>query len=409
MANENENLKRDKVHVNVGTIGHVDHGKTTLTAAITTVLHAKGLAERKKYDEIDSNQEERERGITINTAHIEYSTEKRHYAHIDCPGHADYIKNMITGASQMDAAILVVSGKDGPKPQTSEHLLLAKQVGVPSLIVFINKCDFSDVTDDILELIELEVRELLKKYNFDYENTPIVTGSALKAIEESEPDYKGEKIYSKKIEELIHLLDTYIKDPVRDINQPFLMPIENVLTISGRGTTVTGRVERGQISVNDEVEIVGLGKESQKSVVVSMKTFDQHLGTAIAGDNIGVLLRGIPKESVERGQILCKPGSIKAYSIFESEIYLLTEKEGGRRTPVNANYKPQFYFRTTDVTGSIEEFIGESAQNPFGQPGDLINVRIKLIKTVAIEVGTKFSVREGGRTIGAGHVLKIIE
>ncbi|WP_457916089.1 elongation factor Tu [Candidatus Phytoplasma sacchari] len=404
MANiENEN----KVHINVGTIGHVDHGKTTLTAAITSVLSSKGLANKKKYDEIDSNEEEKTRGITINTSHIEYSTEKRHYAHIDCPGHADYIKNMITGASQMDAAILVVSGKDGPQPQTSEHLLLAKQVGVPNLVVFINKCDISDVTDEILELIEIEVRDLLKKYKFDYENVPIIRGSALKAIEELEPGYKEEKIYFKKIEELINVLDTYIKDPIRELDKPFLMPIENVLTITGRGTTATGRVERGQINVNDEVEIIGLKDGVQKSTIVSMKTFNSFLNTAKAGDNIGVLLRGIERDSIERGQILCKPGSIKAYSTFEAEIYLLTEKEGGRKTAVNIKYKPQFYFRTTDVTGEIQAFIEESAQKPFGYPGDLVHVRIELIKPVAIETGTKFSVREGNKTIGAGHVLKI--
>ncbi|WCA22327.1 elongation factor Tu [Candidatus Phytoplasma oryzae] len=415
MANENEKLKRDKVHINVGTIGHVDHGKTTLTSAITTVLSLKGLANKKKYDEIDSNAEEKERGITINTSHVEYSTENRHYAHIDCPGHADYIKNMITGASQMDAAILVVSGLDGAKLQTSEHLLLIKQIGVPNLIVFINKCDLPDASDEILELIEMEIRELLQTYGFDnYENIPFIRGSALKAIEEAEPNYKGEKHYFQKIEELIHILDTYVQVPTRDLSKPFLMPIEDVMTITGRGTVVTGRIERGVLNVNDTVEIVGLKKDQnvQKSVATSIKMFNKFLDTAIAGDSIGVVLRGISKDDIRRGQLLCQPGSIKPYSVFNADFYLFGDEEKGRKTPINVNYRPQFYFRTSDVTGTIIEFIDKKenvGKKTFANPGELVQVKIKLDKPVAIEELSKFSVREGNKTIAAGHVIKIIE
>jgi elongation factor Tu len=398
---------RNKTHLNIGTIGHVDHGKTTLTAAITHFLFNKGLAEKKDFQQIDKAPEEQSRGITISTSHIEYETEKRHYAHIDCPGHADYVKNMITGAAQMDAAILVVSGVDGPMPQTKEHVLLAKQVGVSKLLVFINKCDIVN-DEEFLELVELEIKELLSEKGFDHENVPIIRGSALKAI-------KGDEKYLGKIEELLQALDNYIEDPVREINKPFLMPIEDVSTITGRGTIVTGRVERGIINVGDEIEIVGLQETTKKSVITSLEMFHKTLDKAQAGDNIGALLRGIARDDVERGQLLVQPGSVKAYKKFIAKFYVLTASEGGRTKPFHKNYRPQFFFRTTDVTGSIDFPEPDSndttdQKREIAMPGDLIEkIIITLIKPVAIEEGTPFSVREGGKTIGAGTVIKIIE
>ncbi|RAM57793.1 elongation factor Tu [Candidatus Phytoplasma oryzae] len=400
----NEKFIRDKVHVNVGTIGHVDHGKTTLTSAITHFLSLKGLAQNKKYDEIDGTPEEKERGITINTAHIEYQTLKRHYAHVDCPGHADYIKNMITGAAQMDAAILVVSAKDGIMPQTSEHVLLAKQVGIPQLLIFLNKCDISDVEPELIEIIELELKDLLKKHGFDHENVPIIRGSALKSLE-------GDEHYFNKTGELIDYLDSYVKDPVRIMNKPFLMPIEDVFVITGRGTIATGRVERGQINTGDKVEIVGLKDKVQESVVTSIEMFRKNLDNAMAGENVGVLLRGINRDDIERGQVICAPNSIKSYSQFLAKIYLLKSNEGGRKTAICTNYRPQFYVRTTDVTGKIEEIIDpkDNIKKEIAMPGDLVHIKVKLIQSIAIEEETKFSVREGGKTIGAGVVLKIIK
>ncbi|MEC4558841.1 MAG: elongation factor Tu ['Conium maculatum' witches'-broom phytoplasma] len=389
-------FNRNKTHVNVGTVGHVDHGKTTLTAAITSYLSTKGLADKQSYDQIDKAPEEKERGITISTSHVEYETEKRHYAHVDCPGHADYIKNMITGAAQMDAGILVISAVDGIMPQTEEHILLAKQVGVPKLLVFVNKCDVV-ADEELLELVEIEIRELLNKHGFLGDEVPIVRGSALKAVE-------GDPKYLEKIQELLDLLDTYVEDPVREMNKPFLMPIEDVFTITGRGTVTTGRVERGMVKVGEEVEIVGI-RETKKAVVTGLEMFRKSLDTAQAGDNVGVLLRGVSREDVERGQVLVKPGSVKPHSKFLAQIYVLTAKENGRTTPFSTNYRPQFYLRTTDVTGVIE--LQDDVK--IVMPGDLAEVTVTLINPIAMEEGTKFSVREGGRTVGAGSVIKILE
>ena len=391
-----EKFDRSKPHVNIGTIGHVDHGKTTLTAAITKVLAAKGGAEFMDYANIDKAPEERERGITINTAHVEYQTAKRHYAHVDCPGHADYVKNMITGAAQMDGAILVIAATDGPMAQTREHILLARQVGVPRMVVFLNKCDMVD-DEELLDLVEMEVRELLTEYGFDGDNTPIIRGSALKALE-------GDPKWTAKIDELMDAVDTWIETPERDTDKPFLMPVEDVFTITGRGTVVTGRVERGQLKLNDEVEIVGL-KETQKSVVTGIEMFRKQLDYAEAGDNAGVLLRGISREDVERGQVLAKPGSVTPHKKFKAQVYILSKEEGGRHTPFFSNYRPQFYFRTTDVTGVIE--LPEGVE--MVMPGDNVEMTVELIAPIAIENGTKFSIREGGRTVGAGNVSEIVE
>ena len=391
-----EKFNRSKPHVNIGTIGHVDHGKTTLTAAITKVLAAKGGAKFVDYANIDKAPEERERGITINTAHVEYETEKRHYAHVDCPGHADYVKNMITGAAQMDGAILVVAASDGPMAQTREHILLARQVGVPAMVVFMNKCDQVD-DPELLDLVEMEIRELLTEYGYDGDNTPIIRGSALKALEGSEADIKA-------VEELMDAVDTYIPTPVRDTDKPFLMSIEDVFTITGRGTVVTGRVERGQLKLNDEVEIVGI-KPTQKTVATGIEMFKKSLDYAEAGDNAGVLLRGISREQVERGQVLAKPGGVTPHKKFKAAVYVLTKEEGGRHTPFFANYRPQFYFRTTDVTGVIELPAGVEMV----MPGDNVDMTVELIHPIALEQGTKFSIREGGRTVGAGSISEIIE
>ena len=390
-----EKFDRSKPHVNIGTIGHVDHGKTTLTAAITKVLHDEGKADFVDYANIDKAPEERERGITINTAHVEYETDKRHYAHVDCPGHADYVKNMITGAAQMDGAILVVSAADGPMPQTREHILLARQVGVPRIVVFMNKCDQVD-DPELLDLVEMEIRELLGEYGFDSE-CPIIRGSALKALE-------GDPASVQAIKDLMAAVDDYIPTPDRDTDKPFLMSIEDVFTISGRGTVVTGRVERGRLNLNDEVEIVGL-KDTRKTVVTGIEMFRKSLDYAEAGDNAGVLLRGINREDVERGQVLAKPGSVHPHKKFKASVYVLSEEEGGRHTPFFSNYRPQFYFRTTDVTGVIELPQGVEMV----MPGDNVEMTVELISMVALENGTKFSIREGGRTVGAGTVTEIIE
>ena len=387
---------RSKPHVNIGTIGHVDHGKTTLTAAITKVLSDKGYAQFEDYANIDKAPEERERGITINTAHVEYQTDARHYAHVDCPGHADYVKNMITGAAQMDGGILVIAATDGPMAQTREHILLARQVGVPRLVVFMNKCDMVD-DEELLDLVEMEIRELLSSYEFDGDNTPIIRGSALKALE-------GDATYAAKIDELMAAVDEWIPTPERDVDKPFLMSIEDVFTITGRGTVVTGRVERGQLKLNDEVEIVGL-KDTQKTVVTGIEMFRKTLDYAEAGDNAGVLLRGISREDVERGQVLAKPGSVKPHKKFTAQVYVLSKEEGGRHTPFFSNYRPQFYFRTTDVTGVIN--LPEGVE--MVMPGDNIEMTVELIAPIAVENGTKFSIREGGRTVGAGNVSNIIE
>ena len=388
---------RSKPHVNIGTIGHVDHGKTTLTAAISKVLSEKVAGnEQVDFANIDKAPEERERGITINTAHIEYETEKRHYAHVDCPGHADYVKNMITGAAQMDGAILVIAATDGPMAQTKEHLLLAQQVGVKRMVVFMNKCDMVD-DPEMLELVEMDIRENLEKYGYDPDNTPIIQGSALKALE-------GDPKYVDKIMELMDAVDTWIETPERDTDKPFLMPIEDVFTITGRGTVVTGRVERGMLKLNDEVEIVGL-KETKKSVVTGIEMFRKQLDYAECGDNAGVLLRGIAREDVERGQVLAKPGSVTPHTKFKAQVYVLTKEEGGRHTPFFSNYRPQFYFRTTDVTGVIE--LPEGTE--MVMPGDNVEMTVELIAPIAIENGTKFSIREGGRTVGAGNVSEIIK
>jgi len=385
---------RSKPHVNVGTIGHVDHGKTTLTAAITKVLAGKNGNEAVDFANIDKAPEERERGITINTAHVEYSTDNRHYAHVDCPGHADYVKNMITGAAQMDGGILVIAATDGPMAQTREHILLARQVGVPKMVVFMNKCDMVD-DEELLELVEMEIRDLLTEYGFDGDNTPVVRGSALKALE-------GDANYVAKIDELMAAVDEWIPTPARDTEKPFLMSIEDVFTITGRGTVVTGRVERGQLKLNDEVEIVGI-KDTQKTVVTGIEMFRKQLDFAEAGDNAGVLLRGISREQVERGQVLAKPGSVTPHTKFEAEVYVLSKEEGGRHTPFFANYRPQFYFRTTDVTGVIQLPAGVEMV----MPGDNVTMTVELIHPIALEQGTKFSIREGGRTVGAGSVSKI--
>ena len=389
-----EKFNRSKPHVNIGTIGHVDHGKTTLTAAITKRLAEKGQAKFEDYADIDKAPEERERGITINTAHVEYETDNRHYAHVDCPGHADYVKNMITGAAQMDGAILVLAATDGPMAQTKEHILLARQVGVPRIVVFMNKCDMVD-DPEMLDLVEMDVRELLSKYGFDGDNTPVIRGSALKALE-------GDPEYEKKIDELMDAVDEWIPTPERDNTKPFLMSIEDVFTITGRGTVVTGRVERGQLKLNDEVEIVGL-KETQKTVVTGIEMFRKQLDFAEAGDNAGVLLRGISREQVQRGQVLAKPGTVTPHTKFEAQVYVLSKEEGGRHTPFFSNYRPQFYFRTTDVTGVVT--LPEGTE--MVMPGDNVSMSVELIAPIALENGTKFSIREGGRTVGAGTVTKI--
>ncbi|MDR2090241.1 MAG: elongation factor Tu [Clostridiales bacterium] len=396
-------FERDKVHVNIGTIGHVDHGKTTLTAAITMYCASKGMAKVMKYDEIDKAPEERERGITINTAHVEYQTPKRHYAHVDCPGHADYVKNMITGAAQMDGAILVVSAADGPMPQTREHILLARQVGVPYILVYLNKVDQVD-DPELLELVELEVRELLSQYKFPGDSTPIIKGSALKASEALiAGDVNSE--WTKSLQELLDAVDSYIPDPAREIDKPFLMSVEDTMTITGRGTVATGRVERGQIKLADKVEIVGFSDKPRETVITGIEMFRKLLDTAIAGDNIGALLRGIERKDIERGQVLAKPGSIKPHTHYTSQVYILTKDEGGRHTPFFDGYRPQFYFRTTDVTGSIKLPDGVEMV----MPGDNINMDIKLIAPIAIEEGLRFAIREGGRTVGSGVVAKILE
>ena len=387
---------RSKPHVNIGTIGHVDHGKTTLTAAISAHLAGKNGNEKVDFANIDKAPEERERGITINTAHIEYSTEKRHYAHVDCPGHADYVKNMITGAAQMDGAILVIAATDGPMAQTREHILLARQVGVPKMVVFMNKCDMVDDAE-LLDLVEMEIRELLNEYGYEGDETPIIRGSALKALE-------GDPEWGAKIDELMDAVDSWIPTPERDNDKPFLMSIEDVFTITGRGTVVTGRVERGQLKLNDEVEIVGL-KDTKKTVVTGIEMFRKQLDYAEAGDNAGVLLRGINRDEVERGQVLAKPGSVHPHKKFKAQVYVLSKEEGGRHTPFFTNYRPQFYFRTTDVTGVIT--LPEGTE--MVMPGDNVTMTVELIAPIAVENGTKFSIREGGRTVGAGSVSEIIE
>ncbi len=390
-----EKFDRSKPHVNIGTIGHVDHGKTTLTAAITTVLAKKGLAKASAYDQIDGAPEERERGITISTAHVEYETENRHYAHVDCPGHADYVKNMITGAAQMDGAILVVSAADGPMPQTREHILLSRNVGVPYIVVFLNKMDMVD-DEELLELVEMEVRDLLSEYDFPGDDTPVVAGSALKALE-------GDPSYEEKILELMAAVDEYIPTPVRDTDKPFMMPVEDVFSITGRGTVATGRVERGQVRVGDVVEIVGIADETAQTTVTGVEMFRKLLDYAEAGDNIGALLRGVARENIQRGQVLAKPGSITPHTKFTAEVYVLTKEEGGRHTPFFTNYRPQFYFRTTDVTGVVE--LPEGVE--MVMPGDNVTIEVELIHPIAIEDGTRFSIREGGRTVGSGVVSEI--
>ena len=395
-----EKFNRNKPHVNIGTIGHVDHGKTTLTAAISAVLSRKGLAELKDYDNIDNAPEEKERGITIATSHIEYETEKRHYAHGDCPGHADYGKNMITGAAQMDGAILVVSAADGPMPQTREHILLSRQVGVPYIVVFLNKTDMVD-DPDLLELVEEEVRDLLKEYKFPGDETPIIKGSALKALEEAKAGQDGE--WSAKIMELMDAVDSYIPTPVRDTDKDFLLPIEDIFSISGRGTVVTGRIEKGIVKVGDTIEIVGI-KPTQTTTVTGVEMFRKEMDQGEAGDNVGVLLRGTKKEEVERGMVLCKPKSITPHTKFEGEVYILTKEEGGRHTPFFNNYRPQFYVRTTDVTGSIT--LPEGTE--MVMPGDNVKITVELIAPIALEQGTRFAIREGGHTVGSGVVSKII-
>ncbi len=402
-----EKFVRTKPHVNIGTIGHVDHGKTTLTSAITMTLAAEGLAKPLKYEDIDKAPEERARGVTINLAHVEYETHNRHYAHIDAPGHADYIKNMITGAAQMDGAILVVSAADGPMPQTREHILLARQVNVPYIVVFLNKIDMVD-DPEIVDLVEMEVRDLLTKYGYPGDEVPVIRGSALKALEAlfQNPKIKrGENQWVDAIWELMDAVDNYIPIPERDVDKPFLMPIEDIFSITGRGTVVTGRVERGRVKVGDEVEIVGLSDEIKKSVVTGVEMFRKQLDEAIAGDNIGILLRGIDKDEVERGQVVAAPGTIKPHTHFKAQVYVLKKEEGGRHTPFFSGYKPQFYFRTTDVTGEIK--LPEGVQ--MVMPGDNIEMEIKLIKPVALEEGLRFAIREGGRTVGAGVITKIIE
>ena len=391
-----EKFDRSKTHVNIGTIGHVDHGKTTLTAAITNVLAKEGMAQAQAYDQIDGAPEEKERGITINTAHVEYQTVNRHYAHVDCPGHADYVKNMITGAAQMDGAILVVAASDGPMPQTREHILLARQVGVPYIVVFLNKCDMVD-DEELIDLVEMEVRELLSEYGFDGDNAPVIRGSALKALE-------GDEKYVGAIKELMAAVDEFIPDPVRDTDKPFLMSVEDVMTITGRGTVATGRVERGVVKLGEEVEIVGI-HETQKTVITGLEMFRKQLDFAESGDNIGALLRGINRDQIQRGQVLAKPGTVNPHTKFKAQVYVLTKEEGGRHTPFVSNYRPQFYFRTTDVTGVITLPEGTDMV----MPGDNVEMTVELIAPIAIENNTKFSIREGGRTVGSGNVIEVIE
>ncbi len=391
-----QKFERTKPNVNVGTIGHVDHGKTSLTAAITLALSKQGKAKFKKYDEIDAAPEEKARGITINTAHVEYETENRHYSHVDCPGHADYIKNMITGAAQMDGAILVISANDGPMPQTREHILLARQVGVPYIVVYLNKCDLVD-DPELLDLVELEARELLSKYNFPGDDIPFIRGSALKALE-------GDVKEEENLKKLMDAVDSYIPTPTREVDKPFLLAVEDVFSITGRGTVATGRIERGQIKVGEEVEIVGL-QDTRKTVVTGVEMYQKTLDSGIAGDNVGVLLRGIDKTMIERGQVIAKPGSIKAHTKFDAEVYVLSKEEGGRHTPFFPGYRPQFYIRTTDVTGSIQ--LPEGVE--MVMPGDNVNMKVELIQPVAVEQGMRFAIREGGRTVGAGVVASIIE
>ena len=393
-----EKFERKGTHVNIGTIGHVDHGKTTLTAAIATVLHKRGIGgtNASDYASIDNAPEEKERGITINTAHIEYATDNRHYAHVDCPGHADYVKNMITGAAQMDGSILVVSAADGPMPQTREHILLSRQVGVPKIVVFMNKTDQVD-DEELLELVEMEIRELLSEYDFPGDDVPVIAGSALKALE-------GDEEHEEKIIELMAAVDEYIDDPVRETDKPFLMPVEDVFSITGRGTVATGRVDRGKVKVQDEVEIVGI-KPTRKTVVTGVEMFRKLLDEAEAGDNIGALLRGVTRDDIQRGQVLAKPGSVTPHTNFRGEVYVLSKEEGGRHTPFFSNYRPQFYFRTTDVTGVIE--LPEGVE--MVMPGDNVEMNVELIYPIALEQGTKFSIREGGRTVGAGVVAEVIK
>jgi elongation factor Tu len=392
-----ETFKRDKPHVNVGTIGHIDHGKTTLTAAITTILASKGMAEAKKYDEIDAAPEEKERGITINTAHVEYQTLNRHYAHVDCPGHADYVKNMITGAAQMDGAILVVAATDGPMPQTKEHILLARQVGVPKIVVFMNKVDLVD-DPELLDLVEMEIRDLLTFYGFDGANTPIIQGSATGAL-------AGDEKWVKAVEQLMEAVDSYIPLPPRPVDQPFLMSVEDVFSITGRGTVATGRIERGRIKVGEPVEIVGLIEKPLASVCTGVEMFRKLLDEGEAGDNAGLLLRGIEKTQIRRGMVICKPGSITPHTEFKCEVYVLSKEEGGRHTPFFNKYRPQFYFRTTDVTGEVEL----NAGTEMVMPGDNTSLTVKLIQPIAMEKGLKFAIREGGRTVGAGQVTEILK
>ena len=400
-------FERNKPHINIGTIGHVDHGKTTLTAAITMTMAAKGQAKKMKYDEIDKAPEEKARGITINTSHVEYETDNRHYAHVDCPGHADYVKNMITGAAQMDGAILVVAATDGPMPQTREHILLARQVGVPYIVVFMNKCDQLD-DPELLELVEMEIRELLSEYGFPGDDTPIIKGSALKALECAQAN-EGDAVINAPetqcIKELMDAVDSYIPAPERDEAKPFLLPVEDVFTISGRGTVATGRVERGVAHVNDPAEIVGLSEESKNTVITGLEMFRKLLDEAQAGDNVGALLRGIDKKDIERGQVIAKPGSVKPHTDFVGQVYILTKEEGGRHTPFFNNYRPQFYFRTTDVTGSIK--LPEGVE--MVMPGDNIEMSVQLITPIAMEEGLRFAIREGGRTVGSGVVAKIVK
>ena len=404
-------FERTKPHVNIGTVGHVDHGKTTLTAAITMTLAANGQAVGKGYDQIDNAPEEKARGITINTAHVEYETNSRHYAHVDCPGHADYVKNMITGAAQMDGGILVVAATDGPMPQTREHILLAKQVGVPSLVVFLNKEDMMD-DEELLELVEMELRELLTDYEFDGDNIPIIKGSGLKALEAmiaNPKTQRGENKWVDKIYELMDAVDASIPTPERDVDKPFLMAVEDVFTITGRGTVATGRIERGIVKVGDTVELVGI-RDTKTTAVTGIEMFKKSLDQGMAGDNAGVLLRGLKKEDIERGMVIAKPGTIKPHTEFEGEVYVLTEKEGGRKTPFFAGYRPQFYVRTTDVTGTIQAFTDREGGNvEMVMPGDNIKVTVVLINAIAIEQGMRFAIREGGRTIGAGVVAKILK
>ncbi|MBD2277036.1 MULTISPECIES: elongation factor Tu [Nostocales] len=404
-------FERNKPHVNIGTVGHVDHGKTTLTAAITMTLAAMGNAVAKGYDQIDNAPEEKARGITINTAHVEYETEKRHYAHVDCPGHADYVKNMITGAAQMDGGILVVAATDGPMPQTREHILLAKQVGVPSLVVFLNKEDMMD-DEELLELVEMELRELLTDYDFDGDNIPIIKGSGLQALQamtENPKTQRGENKWVDKIYELMDAVDAYIPTPERAIDKPFLMAVEDVFTITGRGTVATGRIERGVVKVGDTVELVGI-RDTKTTAVTGIEMFKKSLDQGMAGDNAGVLLRGMKKEDIERGMVIAKPGSITPHTQFEGEVYVLTEKEGGRKTPFFSGYRPQFYVRTTDVTGTIKAFTDSDGKDvEMVMPGDNIKVTVELINAIAIEQGMRFAIREGGRTIGAGVVAKILK